>query len=143
MTGPALPMPGRLRAALAFAALHALLNGVFGVFARQQIDKQRGGGEQPFSILYGLEYLSYAFAAGLLAAGIAVLLGYGWGRWALLTFEVLSALDGLVIPAGGIAASIGLALAGLVGRALLHAETRAWFAAKAAQRRSPIPRAAN
>ncbi|WP_275292986.1 hypothetical protein [Amycolatopsis sp. La24] len=137
MTGPALPLPGRLRAAFGLVVLQALLNGVFGVFAHRQIDKQRAGGEEPFSILYSLEYLSYAFAAGLLAAGIVVLLGYGWGRWALLAVEVLSALGGLLnLAGGGVAAAAGLVLAGAVATTLFHAEAKAWFAAKAAQRRA-------
>ncbi|SFO62378.1 hypothetical protein SAMN05421854_102593 [Amycolatopsis rubida] len=42
----------------------ALLNGVFDVFAQRQIDK-RADGEELLSILYSLEYLSYAFAAGV------------------------------------------------------------------------------
>ncbi|MBB1153894.1 MULTISPECIES: hypothetical protein [Amycolatopsis] len=137
LTGPALPMPGRLRAALGFVILQALLNGVFGVFARRQIEKQRRGGEEPFSILYSLEYLSYAFAAGLVAAGIVVLFGYGWSRWVLLAFEVVSALAGLLnLAGGGVAAAVGLVLAAMVVTTLFHAETKAWFAAKAAQRRA-------
>ena len=137
MTGPAIPMPGRLRAALAVVVLQVLMNGVFGASAQLQIAKQRSGGEEPFSILYAITWLSYVFAAGLLVSGIAILFGYGWGRWPLLAFEVLSAIGGLVNLAGGsLAAAVGLVLTGLVVTTLFQEPVKAWFAAKTAQRRA-------
>ncbi|GAA1023905.1 MULTISPECIES: hypothetical protein [Amycolatopsis] len=137
MTGPAIPMPGRLRAALALAFLQVLMNGVFGASAQLQIAKQRSGGEEPFSILYAITCLYYVFAAGLLMSWIAILFGYGWGRWSLLAFEALSAIGGLANLAGGsLAAAAGLVLAGLVVTTLFRAETQAWLDAKAAQRRA-------
>ncbi|WP_406637424.1 hypothetical protein [Amycolatopsis sp. WGS_07] len=137
MTGPAIPMPGRLRAALAVVVLQVLMNGVFGASAQLQIAKQRSGAEEPFSILYAITWLSYVFAAGLLVSGIAVLFGCGWGRWSLLAFEVLSAIGGLVNLAGGsLAAAVGLVLAGLVVTTLFREPVKAWFAVKTAHRRA-------
>ncbi|MFD2470777.1 hypothetical protein [Amycolatopsis silviterrae] len=137
MPGPTIPMPGPLRAALALVFLQVLMNGVFGASAQVQIAKQRSGGEEPFSILYAMTCLSYAFAAGLLVSWIAILFGYGWGRWSLLAFEVLSAIGGLANLAGGsLAAAVGLVLAGVVVTTLFREPVMTWFAAKAAQRRA-------
>lgn len=82
MTGPASPlrMPGRLRGALVFVFLQALLNGVFGIFAQLEIARWVDHGQDPAGVLYLVEFLSYIFAAGLLASAIAILLGYDWGR---------------------------------------------------------------
>lgn len=139
MTSPASPlrMPGRLRAAVVFVFLQALLNGVFGLFAQLEIARGKDHGQDPAGVLYLIEFLSYVFAAGLLASGIAILLGYDWGRWALLACEVLSAISGLInLVSGSPQALVGLVLAGLVVTTLFQEQVKAWFEAKAAQRRA-------
>ncbi|MGW7536134.1 hypothetical protein [Amycolatopsis sp. NPDC054798] len=133
---PALRMPGRLRGALVFVFLQALLNGLYGVLAQVEIARWVDHGQDPAGVLYLIEFLSYLFAAGLLASGIAILLGYDWGRWALLACEVLSAISGLInLVSGSPQALVGLVLAGLVVSTLFQAQVKAWFEAKAAQRR--------
>ncbi|WP_200862908.1 hypothetical protein [Amycolatopsis orientalis] len=133
---PGLRMPGRLRAALAFVFVQALLNGVFGIFARLEIARWTDHGQDPAGVLYVIEFLSYLFAVGLLASGIAILLGYDWGRWLLLAFEALSAIGGLInLVSGSPQALVGLVLAGLVVTTLFQEQVKAWFEAKAAQRR--------
>lgn len=138
MTGPASPlrMPGRLRGALVFVFLQALLNGIFGIFAQLEIARWVDHGQDPAGVLYLIEFLSYVFAAGLLASGIAILLGYDWGRWALLVCEGLSAIGGLInLVSGSPQALVGLVLAGLVVTTLFQQQVKDWFEAKAAQRR--------
>ncbi|MET9265456.1 hypothetical protein [Amycolatopsis sp. NPDC004079] len=134
MTGPTIPMPGRLRAALALAFLQVLMNGVLAASAQLQIATQRSDGEEPFSLLYAMTCLWYVFAAGLMVSWIAILFGYDWGRWSLLAFEALSTIGGLA--GGSLTAAAGLVLAGLVVTALFREPVTAWFAAKAAQRRA-------
>ncbi|PKV94852.1 hypothetical protein ATK30_5740 [Amycolatopsis echigonensis] len=143
MTSPTSPlrMPGRLRAALVFVFLQALLNGILGIFAQLEIARWQDHGQDPAGVLYLVEFLSYIFAAGLLASGIAILVGYDWGRWALLACEVLSAIGGLInLVSGSPQALLGLVLAGLVVTTLFQEQVKAWFEAKAAQRRAgPAP----
>ncbi|WP_033288470.1 hypothetical protein [Amycolatopsis jejuensis] len=136
MTELRMPMPGRLRAALVFVFVQALLNGAFGVLAQVEISSRQDHGQEVMGALYLAEYLSYVFAVGLLVSGLAITLGYDWGRWPLLVFEGLSAIGGLItLFSGSPQAVIGLVLAGLVVSTLFHDTVRSWFDAKAYQRR--------